>query len=107
MTIFVQLLLASVVATLTFLIAFAGIQVFHILHEIRLSLQKMNRILDNTRTLSETAARPITAVNDFFSEVKGLVDVTQDKIIETTPDRPIQTVSKRFFHRSGQLLRPS
>jgi hypothetical protein len=111
MAIFIQLLLAVVITVLTFLVAFAGIQVFHILHEFRLTLQKLNRILDNTHTLSESAAKPITAVNEFFSDVRQLVGDTQDKIIESTEDKVItpkmEKTHRNFFHRSGSPLRPS
>lgn len=105
---FVQLILVIVIATLTFLITFAAIQVFHILHEFRLALKRINRILDNTQTLSNTAAKPISAVNEFFSEVKDLVHHTQDEIIEHTPDRVIsESHPKHLFHRSGLPLHPS
>lgn len=118
MTLFVQLLLAVVVTTLTLLIAFVSVQVFHILHEFRHILRRINRILEHTQTLSETAARPLTAVNEFYSEVKDLVEVTQDQIIAATPDRIITPRSEngtphsrpkasRFFHRFGLPLRPS
>lgn len=89
MTTFVQILLVVIVATLTFLVAFAGVQVFHILHEFRQSLRRLNKILDNTQSISETASKPITAVNEFFSDVKNLVNRTQDEIISTTPDRVV------------------
>jgi len=112
MTTFIQLLLAIVISTLTFLVALAGVQVFHLLHELRLALKKFNRILDHTQALSETAARPITAVNDFYAEVKDLVNQTQDKIIDDTQDKVIpvhqaKSSRQRFFRRSGLPLRPS
>ena len=115
MTTFVQLLLAVVITTLTFLMAFAAIQVFHILHEFRLALQKLNRILGHTQSLSETAARPVAAVNEFYTEVKDLVNQTQDQIIAHTPDRVItpkhQHRSSRLrphlFRRAGIPIRPS
>jgi hypothetical protein len=113
----VPILLSVVILTLTFLVTFAGIQVFHILHEFRLSLKKLNKILDNTQTLSDSAARPVTAVNAFFSEVKQLVNQTQDEIIVSSSDRVIESVSqsptpqskphRTFFRRSGLPLRPS
>lgn len=113
MTLFIQLLLIAIITTLTVLISAAAYHVFHILHEFRLTLKKLNRILDNTQTLSEASARPVTAVNNFFTEVKGLVAETQDEIIEQTPDKvitPPQSKSvrlHRFFRRSGLPLRPS
>jgi hypothetical protein len=119
MSTFVQFLLVVVITTLTFLVTFAGIQVFQILHEFRLAIKRINKILDNTQTLSEASAKPITAVNEFFSEVKDLVTDTEEEIIDNTPDRVITqkeevhhhhkpvSVSRRFFHRSGLPLRPS
>ena len=114
MTVFIQLILAVVITSLAFMLAVVGIQVFHILHDFRESLQKLNRILDNTREISDSVARPVTAVNQFFTEVKDLVDVTQDRLIEATPDKVITEPHakehknlKHFFHRSGLPLRPS
>jgi len=113
---FAQLILVIVITTLTFLVTFAAIQVFHILHEFRLALQKFNRILDHTQTIADTTAKPITAVNEFFTEVKDLVNQTQDEIIESTPDRVVNQSTlpfrssksgggRRFFRRSGLPLR--
>jgi hypothetical protein len=118
MTNFVQFLLVVVISTLTFLVTFAAIQVFQILHEFRLALKRVNQVLENTQTLSEGAAKPITAVNEFFTDVKELVNETQEEIIESTPDRVISakeevhhhkpaSVAHHFFHRSGLPLRPS
>lgn len=113
MTLLIQLLLVAIVTTLTILVSMAAFQVFQILHEFRETLKKVNRILDNTQTLSESTARPITAVNNFFTEVKGLVQETQEEIIESTPDKvitPSQTktsLRQRFFRRAGLPLRPS
>ena len=118
MSTFIQLLLGLVITTLTFLVAMAGVQVFHILHELKLSLRKLNHILNHTQTLSESAAKPVTAVNNFFSEVKDLVQDTQEDLIAQTPDRVISPTTehrklntehpvRRFFRRSGLPLRAS
>lgn len=108
---FAQLVLVIVVATLTFLVTFAAIQVFHILHEFRLALQKFNRILDHTQTIANTTAKPLTAVNEFFTDVKDLVNQTEDDLIAQTEDKIItprhEKTSRRFFHRSGVPLHPS
>jgi hypothetical protein len=109
MTTAITLLLSVVILTLTTLIVIAGIQVMHILHEFRMTLKKLNRVLDNTAILSEASAKPITAVNEFFTEVKSLVSETETDIIESTPDRLIspQKSPKHFFHRAGNPLHPS
>lgn len=110
-----QLILSFVIVTLTFMVVVAGIQVFHILHEFRLLAKKLNKILANTEQLSDTAARPVTAVNTFFAEVKELVNETQDTIIDDVQDKVItpshssrtEKIKQRFFKRSGLPLRPS
>ena len=112
MPILIQILLGVVIVLSSFLITFAAIQVYHIFSEFRRVLQKLNRVLDNTQTLSDTAARPVAAVNQFFSEVKTLVDQTEDQIVDSTPDRVITVpksnqTNRRFFRRGGQFLRPS
>ncbi len=111
---FIQLLLAVVITSLSFMLILIGFQIFHLFHEFRQSVKKLNRILDNTRELSETASRPVTAVNQFFTEVKDLVDVTRDQMIRETPDKviPVTTAREhktlqRFFRRSGLPLRSS
>lgn len=76
-----QLVLLVVITTLTFLVTFVAIQVVHILHELRLTLRKINHLLDHTQTLSE---------------VKQLLEPTED-----------ESPRRRFFHRSGQMLRPT
>ncbi len=115
MTILIQILLAAVIATFTIMLSAIGFQIFHILHDMRITVKKLNRILDNTQTLSESAVRPVTAVNSFFTEVKDLVHETQDEIIAATPDKVI-TPSKshlsesrfpRFFKKAGLPLRSS
>lgn len=111
-----QILLGVVILTLTFIVTVAGIQVFHLLHEMRQMVKRANAILQNTQTLSDASAKPIAAVNEFFSEVKHLVTETQDEMIINTPDRVIESNGDlpfrnktvgRFFRRSGQSLRAS
>lgn len=121
MTSLTQFLLVTVITTLTILVAVVAVQVWQILYEVRQAMKKINKVLDNTQTVSDITAKPIASVNQFFSEVKQLVNQTQDEIIEATPDRVISTVQpqvileeeiddgpkKRFFHRSGFPLRAS
>jgi len=114
MAIVVQILLIAVISCLTILLSALGIQVFQIFLEFRLTLKKVNRILDRTESLSETATRPIAAVNNFFTDVKALVKDTQNEIVDSLPDKVIpasetksEQFPKRFFHRSGIPLHPS
>jgi hypothetical protein len=107
-----QFLLIVVISTLTFLITVVTIQVFKLIQEARMTVHRLNQLLENTQTISESAARPIAAVNQFFAEVKDLVDNTETKIVNETPDRVITTQkstapTRRFFHRAGQMLHPA
>jgi hypothetical protein len=110
MTVFIQLLLAVVITTLTLLIAIIAVQVFHLLHDFRLTLKKINHILDNTRVLSDAVARPVTAVNQFFTEVRDMVGKTEDEIIDQTRDKVLPGSKlrffRRFFRRGGLPLHP-
>lgn len=99
MTSLAQFLLVIVITTLTILVSVVAVQVWQILAEVRQAMKKLNRVLDNTQTISETTAKPIAAVNQFFSEVKELVNQTEEGIIEEP--------KHHYFHRSGLPLRPS
>ncbi|HJZ05230.1 hypothetical protein A2634_00475 [Candidatus Amesbacteria bacterium RIFCSPHIGHO2_01_FULL_48_32] len=102
----IQLLLVVVVCTLTFLLAFAALQVFHLIHEFRQTLRHLNQYLDRHPTI---AHRGEVNIGNFFTEVKKLVNETQDEIVNSTPDRVISTPAhpRRFFHRSHTPLHPS
>lgn len=117
MTSLAQFLLVIVITTLTILVAVVAVQVWQILYEVRQAMKKFNKILDNTHTLAEASAKPIASVNQFFAEVKQLVDHTEDEMIAATPDRVVSPTEpqlkaddepkKHFFHRSGFPLRAS
>lgn len=113
MLVVVQLVITAVILTMTVLVFIAAINVFQIFKEFRLTLKRVNKILDNTAVLSETTVKPVMAVNSFFSEVKDLVKQTEDEMIEGVPDRIItaakseETTRRKFFYRAGLPLRPS
>jgi hypothetical protein len=109
-----QILLGVVILSMTVIVAAAGIQFFLVLQDLRHAIKRVNAILQNTQTLSDASAKPIAAVNEFFTEVKTLVNDTQNEIIDSTPDRVIEQGSSlpyrsgraaRFFRRAGNSLR--
>lgn len=67
-----QLLLVIVVTTLTILLTAVGIQVFFILKEVRRSVEKMNKILDDTGTISESVAKPISSLSSSIGGLSGI-----------------------------------
>ncbi|MBU3957222.1 hypothetical protein KKI19_03065 [Patescibacteria group bacterium] len=67
-----QLLLIAVVTVLTVLLAIIGVQVFFILREIRESIKKFNKMLDDAGTISESVARPIASLSSSITGVSGI-----------------------------------
>lgn len=67
-----QLLLIVVVAVLTILLAIIGVQVFFILREVRESIRKFNKIIDDAGTISESIARPVASLSNSITGVSGI-----------------------------------
>ncbi len=66
-----QLLLVVVVTSLTTLMIFVGIQVVYILREVRESMEKVNKILDDAGLISESVAKPIAGVSGFLTGIQS------------------------------------
>lgn len=67
-----QILLIVVVTTLTLLLTVIGVQVFFILREVRRSIEKMNKILDDAGLVSESVAKPIVSLSSSIGSLSGL-----------------------------------
>lgn len=64
-----QTALFLVVIVLTILLLILGIQVFFILRELRKTIDKANKVLDDTGTITESVSKPIAS---FSSLAMGL-----------------------------------
>lgn len=100
----VQLLLAVVICVLTFLITFAAIQAFYLLHDLRTAAKKLNQLLDKPADFS---LRQIIQVTQKMSAPELSKD---DRVIANFPPDevpPASPVSRapRFFRKSGNPLR--
>lgn len=67
-----QILLVAVVTVLTALLAIIGVQVFFILREIRESIKKFNKIIDDAGTISGSIAQPIASLSNSITGVSGI-----------------------------------
>jgi len=67
-----QILLIGVVVALTLLLSVIGVQVFFILREVRKSIQKVNKMLDDAGIVSESIAKPIASLSD---SITGLASI--------------------------------
>jgi len=82
-----QLLLIIVVTTLTVLLTVVGIQVFFILKEIRRSVEKMNKILDDAGTISESVAKPISSLSSSIGSLSGIAGLLGWLITRTKKEK--------------------
>lgn len=64
-----QILIYLVVITLTILLVVLGIQVFFILKDLRNTIAKANRVLDNTGEITESVSGPVSS---FSTVLMGL-----------------------------------
>lgn len=64
-----QILLFVVIIILTILLLVLGIQVFFILKDLRKTISKANRVLDNTEQITESVSTPLSS---FSSVLMGL-----------------------------------
>ena len=67
-----QVLLVIVITALTILLVAVGIQVFFILREVRDSIRKLNKILDDAGEVSGAITRPIASLSDSLTGLSGV-----------------------------------
>ncbi|MGB9706791.1 MAG: hypothetical protein ACPLXP_01820 [Microgenomates group bacterium] len=82
-----QLLLIVVVTILTILLTAVGIQGFFILKEVRRSVEKMNKILDDAGTISESVAKPISSLSSSLSGLSGIAGLLGWLITKTKREK--------------------
>ncbi len=73
----VQLTIIGVSISLTLLIFLLGIQVFFILKEVRISFQKMNKMLDDGGKVTGAVSEGVASMSGFMNGIKtGLSLIT-------------------------------
>ena len=66
-----QTALFLVIIVLAVLLLVLGIQVFFILRELRRTVSKANRVLDNTNLITEKVSGPISALSSWALGIKA------------------------------------
>ena len=66
-----QTALFLVVIVLTILLAVLGFQVFFILKELRKTIDKVNKVLDDTGTITESVSKPISSLSSIAMGLKA------------------------------------
>ena len=67
----IQALLIAVVMILTIMLVVIGFQVFYILRELRKTLFKANRVLENTQMITETVREPIASLSTLAAGIRS------------------------------------
>jgi hypothetical protein len=65
-----QILLLIVVVILTVLLVALGVQVFFILREFKNTVAKLNKVLDDAGTITESVSTPIASLSTVLTGVK-------------------------------------
>jgi len=77
-----QILLIIVVMVLTAILTLVGVEVFFILRELRQTVKKTNKILDDSGLITESIAKPIAGFSGFLTGLKdsaNIVKILADK----------------------------
>lgn len=79
----VQLVLVMVIVVLAVLLIVLGIQVFFILKDLRKTIAKTNKVLDNAEVITENVTGPISSLSSFATNLRAGSLLTVAKLIRT------------------------
>lgn len=100
---FTQILLLAVIVILTFLLLVLGVQTFFVLKDLRKTLGRANKILDDVKSGTNVAKILGTLAALFMGKNlgKGVVDIIsqKEKTQKIEGAKPIKSI-RRFFKRS-------
>ncbi len=65
-----QTLLLVVIIVLTILLVILGVQVFFILNELRKTILKANKVLDNTESITDNVSKPVNLLSTLAMGIK-------------------------------------
>ena len=73
----VQAVLLVVILLLAILLLVLGIQVFFILRELRETVQRANRVLENTENITESVSEPMSFLSGLLLSSKSLSTISK------------------------------
>lgn len=93
----VQLVLLIVIVVLTSLLVILGIQVFYIFKDLRVTIKKTNRVLDNVDSITSNIEGPLSALSSLVLGAKATSLITVAKFVKTllSKDRERNTDERR------------
>ena len=94
----VQLILLFVIIILTALLVILGVQVFYILRDLRTTVKKTNKILENANAITQNIEGPLAAISSLALGVKATSLFTVVRFVKNFLGRDKDTDEKRH-HR--------
>lgn len=79
---FVQIIILIVLVLFTALFVVLGIQVFYILKEIRQTINKANKVLETTNSITESVSRPLSSLSALATGLQAGSLITVIKFIK-------------------------
>jgi hypothetical protein len=67
----IQFTIIAISFTLTILLVVIGVQMYYILKEVRLSVHKVNKMLDDAGKISGTVSDGVTSVSGFVNGIRA------------------------------------
>ena len=126
-----QIIWAAAIAALTIMSVVIGVQVVKILQELRVSVQKLNQILDDMAGVTHSVSQPLVNLSGLLENLRGGVKLVaavkkllrKEEEVESAPVEPEANLEKpsddvsyihelqekgrtqqRFFERNGKVL---
>ncbi len=62
-------ILIFMLGILTTMIVIVGIQAYHVLKDLRVTIEKANRVLDNTDSITQSVNLPISSISDMLMQI--------------------------------------
>ena len=73
----VQAVLLVVIILLTILLLVLGVQVYYILKELKTTVLRTNRILEDTENITESVSEPMTFISSLLFSSKSLSTISK------------------------------
>lgn len=98
-----QILLFIVIIALTILLLILGIQVFFILKDLRKTITKANKVLDNTGEITGSVSAPLSSISSILMGLKagGVIAKIVKKATEGEESSEARSGSAREEKKNG------
>ncbi|HVT00884.1 MAG TPA: hypothetical protein VHE53_01455 [Patescibacteria group bacterium] len=73
----VQIVLLVVIILLTLLLLVLGVQVFFILKELRNTITRANRVLENTESITESVSEPMSFLSGILFNARSISTISK------------------------------